>query len=62
MAKHKTLARNIQIKKTPRLFRARVKMIEKIKPNTKKELRRKFNKQKLRAGLTERKNCDILMV
>jgi len=53
MAKHKTLARNIQIKKTPRLFRARVKMIEKIKPNTKKELRRKYNKQKLRAGLTE---------
>ncbi len=53
MAKYKTLTRNIEIKKTQRLYRMRVKMIEKIKPNGKKEYRRKYEKQKMS------KNQDI---
>ena len=47
MAKNKTQVRNIQIKKTPRLYRMRMKMIEKIKPNAKRDYRRKYEKQKL---------------
>jgi hypothetical protein len=41
------MTRNIEIKKTPRLYRARVKMIEKIVPNGKKLKRRKWEKQQL---------------
>jgi hypothetical protein len=47
MAKNKAQVRNIQIKKTPRLYRMRVKMVEKIKENEKKRNRRKWNKQNL---------------
>jgi len=54
MAKNDRQTRNIQIKKTPRLYRARVKMIEKIKPNGKKQYRRKWNKQNLS------KNADTM--
>ena len=53
MAKHKTLKRNIVIKKTPRLYKYSVKMVQKIKPNTKKQYRRKHEKQQLS------KNQDI---
>ena len=48
MAKYKKLVRNIEVKKTPRLFRpSGIKMVEKIKPNGKKQYRRKYEKQKL---------------
>lgn len=47
MARERKQTRNIQIKKTPRLYRMRVKMIEKIKENEKKRNRRKWDKQKL---------------
>ena len=47
MAKHKTLTRNIVIKKTPRLYKYSIKMVQKVKPNTKKDYRRKYEKQNL---------------
>lgn len=47
MAKHRRHTRNIKIKKTPRLYKYKVKLVEKIKPNTKKEHRRKWHKQNL---------------
>ena len=47
MAKYRTLTRNIEIKKTPRLYKYNARMIQKVKPNTKKEYRRKHDKQKL---------------
>lgn len=47
MAKYKTMTRNIEIKKTPRLYKYKARMIEKVKPNIKKEYRRKWDKQNL---------------
>lgn len=47
MAKNKTQVRNIQLKRTPRLYRMRVKMVEKIKPNFKQDYHRKREKQNL---------------
>jgi len=47
MAKHKTFTRNIEIKKTPRLYKYKARMIEKVKPNTKKEYKRRHEKQNL---------------
>jgi hypothetical protein len=47
MAKSQTLTRNIEIKKTPRLYKMNVKMVERIKENAKKKNQRKlWKKQK----------------
>jgi hypothetical protein len=53
MAKHKIMTRNIEIKKTPRLYKYKVKMVEKVKPNLKKEQRRKWDKQNIKNYTTE---------
>jgi len=47
MAKYKKTKRNIQINKTPRLYKYSVKMVAKIKENEKKKNRRKRDKQNL---------------
>ena len=47
MAKYKKMTRNIQINKTPRLYKYSVKMVAKIKENEKKKNRRKRDKQNL---------------
>lgn len=47
MKKYKPLVRNIEIKKTPRLFKYKVKMVQKVKPNGKKIYRRRHEKQNL---------------
>ena len=47
MAKYKKTTRNIQINKTPRLYKYSVKMVAKIKENEKKKNRRKRDKQNL---------------
>jgi len=47
MAKYKKMTRNIQINKTPRLYKYSVKMVAKIKENEKKKNRRKWEKQNL---------------
>lgn len=47
MAKYKKLVRNVEVKKTPRLYKYAVKMVPKIKENSKKKNRRKWEKQNL---------------
>lgn len=47
MAKYKKITRNIEIKKTPRLYKYAVKMVPRIKENDKKRNRRKWEKQNL---------------
>jgi hypothetical protein len=47
MAKPRKHTRNIEIKRTPRLYKYNARMVQKVKPNTKKQYRRKWDKQNL---------------
>jgi hypothetical protein len=47
MAKHRRHTRNIKIKKTPRLHKYKVKMVERVRENAKKKNKRKWHKQNL---------------